>query len=112
MFNRCFLSNETLIVNSEPYSHISGSGKLYDGEEFLVDCTYELEVSQESRAHTTVHQSVRHPSVYHIQGRIKPTAPAPIGVPLVLHLNRNHRLRVVAQPQGDVVALGCFFVES
>jgi hypothetical protein len=33
-------------------------------------------------------------------------------VPLVLHLNRNHRLRVVAQPQGDVVALGCFFVES
>jgi hypothetical protein len=86
-----------------------GFGKLYDGEHFLTDCRYELaEYITMLRYMAAEHNGVIE-SHSQIEGRIESTSDAPVEVPLVLHVNRKHRLRVLRQPNGRMVALGGFF---
>ena len=88
---------------------IIGFGKLYDGEHFLSDCRYELAEYVRMPPCTAAEHAWNIESLSRIEGRLESTPDVPVGVPLVLHVNRNHRLRVLRQPHGHVVALGEFF---
>jgi hypothetical protein len=93
-------------MDQQQIVRMSGVGKLYDGEHFLTDCRYELaEYITMPRYMAAEHNG----AIESLKGRIESTSDAPVEVPLVLHVNRKHRLRVLRQPNGRVVALGAFF---
>ena len=96
-------------MDQQQIVRIIGVGKLYDGEHFLTDCRYELAEYITLPQYMAVEHNSAIGDLSQIKGRIESTSDAPFEVPLVLHVNRKHRLRVLRQPSGRVVALGGFF---
>jgi hypothetical protein len=86
---------------------ICGMGKLFDGDQFIADCTYQLDEYQEVNRRVASQQDAG--TVLQVKGRIQSVPAAPDGVPLVLHLNGKHRIRIVTRGKGRVVTFGGFF---
>lgn len=81
---------------------VCGTGKLFDGDQLVADCTYQLDEYQKVNRRAASEQDAG--SALLVKGRIESAPAAPDGVPLILHLNGKHRLRIVTSGVGRVVA--------